>query len=222
MAEFVPVIMAGVEVAKNILDFWKEKKTKPRPPPPKEVAKRVEADKEKIKPQASAILKKTMKHGLDASLSSRQFKAALDMNIAELSRPSIFYRSRLIEMNSVLNRGLGKIDLYYTLISRSSSKVKEIVLLQSRLLIPRINKDLNRFLAIMKKLDEAVLAEIRTSFCGAFTECESDLEAQAARLEKIQSIGADFSVSDIENWLHSYRDYVECCLLGVNKSITFT
>jgi len=152
-------------------------------------------------------------------LSDKRFNEVLDITIEGLFNPSTFYRDKLMEMNSVLNKSWGKIDIYYTLISRSTRKVKDILILQSRVLIPRINKDLNRFLAIMKKLDPAVIAEIQNSFCGAFTECEADFQARSDHLEDIQSIGAELSISDIENWLHAYRDYIECCLEGINKSI---
>jgi hypothetical protein len=107
------------------------------------------------------------------------------------------------------------------LISKSSDKVKDIVVLQSRLFLPRINNDFEKFLAIMKQLDSAVVAEVKNNFCGAFTECESDLEAQLTRLEDLKNIGTDPSASDIENWLNAFREYAECCLVGVNKSITF-
>lgn len=230
MAEIFPVIISGIQVAKKIVEFFKKR----REALPVISANMVGGDrigapygptepsKERIRVETKTILENTMKHGLvHGRLTKEQFNRVLNSRINALSRPSIFYRDMLIEMNSVLNRGLGKIDLYYTLISRSSRKAKNIVLLQSRLLLPRINKDLNKFLAIMKQLDLTVIAEIQNSFCGAFKECESTLEAQSMRLEDVQSVGADVSVSDIENWLHAYRDYIECCLEGVNKAITF-
>lgn len=223
MAELMSVVMVGVEVAKKILDVWKEKKRKPRRPTAEEFAKLLETHKESIESEYTELLEKLSLSTLESeTLSSKQLNNIVATRINELSRPSIFFRDRLIEMNSVLNRGLGKIDLYYTLISKSSSKVKDIVVLQSRFLIPRMNKDLNRFVAIMEKLDAAVIAEIQTNFCGASKEYESDFKSQTTHLENIKSIGADFSASDIENWLHSYRDYIECCLEGVNKSITYT
>lgn len=221
MAEYLPVIMTGVQVGKKILEFLKKR----REPAPK-----IEGigepglihARESIKREARIILENTRKRSpYGERLTEKQFDEALNKTIDKLSTPSTFYRDKLIEIHSVLNKGLGKIDLYYTLISRSSSKVKDIVVLQSRLLIPRINKDLNKFVAIMKQLDPLVLAEIQSNFCGAFEECESTLETQSTRLEDVQSVGADVSVSDVENWLHAYRDYIECCLEGVNKSITF-
>lgn len=219
MAEWAPVIMTGVEIGKQVLDFLKERR-KPSAAPSREVADLVKTTKKNIKPQYMELWRKQMYQALESErLSNKQFNEVFDKTIKDLFSPSTFYRDKLMEMNSALNKGWGKIDIYYTLISRSSRKVKDMLILQSRVLIPRINEDLNRFLAIMKKLDAAVIAKIQNNFCGAFTECESDLQARSGRLEDIQSIGADFSISDIEEWLHAYRDYIECCLEGVNKSI---
>jgi hypothetical protein len=122
-------------------------------------------------------------------------------------------------MYSYLNRCLGKIDIYYTLLSTSKGTIRDTLLLQAGRFVGGINQDMTAFLAALKRVDETAINEVTNNFCGAFDERERRFDKENSDLERLAEAGLDISPGALDEWLCAYRDYADCCLVGLEKTL---